>query len=516
MNLNLKFFQLFKFIEANLFTYFLLFFNRKLLQIILIKELFSIINCSFMITNFSTINYNRNNTYDFMSIIFNNEIYSYLSIGTPQQKLKIILNGNEQTFYITEKTYNHSLSSTYKGAKNSDVYFLDNINSGLKSNDTGYFNIKIKNDIIQNETCLKYALVYSSKYNIHKKIDGVIGLQLKIPNYIGIPNFIDNLKGNKFINTYQWTIIYNKIQKNNKNYKLWDDLLYNDNIGEFLVGFNEDEYSDIFKIGNKKYEIKSVKAEKDKDAIIWSLYFEDIYLRDMRIIDENVIINDENINKKYLQNKFAYLLTTKDYNIGTKEFQSLINEEFFNYYFENNICNKNKIIYDYSYETFSYYVCDNITGNFILENLFPNIVFFHHDLNYTFELSYKDLFYTDIDDKNQSKFYFNIIFSNSGRSKWSLGKPFLRKFLFIFEYDKKLIQLLSIKNDKDDNNNIYDNSINNDIYKIIIIIILAIILGIIIFLIGSFLGKKYAIYKRKNKKRANELEDEIISEKNIN
>ena len=37
--------------------------------------------------------------------VLNNEIYSNLYIGTLQQKLKNILNGNEQTFYITKKTY---------------------------------------------------------------------------------------------------------------------------------------------------------------------------------------------------------------------------------------------------------------------------------------------------------------------------------------------------------------------------------------------------------------------------
>ena len=510
MTFNLKKFPLFKLIGSNFIDSFLILFKIEFFHIILLKEFFFKIKCNYIITNFSSINYNKNDSYDFMSVIFNNEIYSDLSFGTPPQKLKMIIRGNEQSFYLTKKSYNHSLSSTYKGAKNSDVFILDNINSGLISNDTIYFNTQSKNEIIKNQTCLKFILVYLTKYNLDKKVDGVIGLQLKMPHYIGIPNFIDNLKGNKFINTYQWAMIYNKTPHKNKNYQFWDTLLYEDNNGELLIGFNEGEYSDIFKIDSKKYEIKDVKAEEDKERITWSLYFQNIYLSDTRIKNKNVIINDEDIHKKYLQNKFAYLLITKEYNIGTKEFQLLINEEFFNYYFDKNICIKNKIIYDYSYETFSYYVCDNNTGNFILENLFPNIIFFHHDLNYEFELSYKDLFYTDKNDENQIKFYFNIIFSNSGRTEWGLGKPFLRKYLFIFECDKKLIKFLNLKNINDNNNSPQDALIKNDKFKIITIIILAIILGIIIFFIGTFLGKKFAIYQRRRKKRANELEDEII------
>ena len=82
----------------------------------------------------------------------------------------------------------------------------------------------------------------------------------------------------------------------------------------------------------------------------------------------------------------------------------------------------------------------------------------------------------------------------------------------MFEYDQKLIELLILKNDDIIENNSTNNSL---IITIIIISVLLIILGILIFLGGTYLGKKYAIYKRKNKKIADELEDEIISEKNI-
>ena len=68
-------------------------------------------------------------------------------------------------------------------------------------------------------------------------------------------------------------------------------------MGELLIGFNQDDYCDIFNIDIKKYEIKSVKAENDKDRVVWSLFFDDIYLIDTRIITDNIIINDKDINK---------------------------------------------------------------------------------------------------------------------------------------------------------------------------------------------------------------------------
>ena len=411
------------------------------ISLLILNELLSLISTKYLLLNFSAINYNKNNSYDLMSIIFNSEIYSNFSIGTPKQILKMILNGNEQTFYITEKTYNYSLSSTYHGANNRDVFFLDNVKSGLKSYDTGYFILKTKNEIISNETCLKYALVYSVKYDFHKLIDGVIGLQLKVPNYLGIPNFIDNLKGNKFINSYQWAIIYDKKENVNSNMEsqVWNQLLYRNNSGELIVGFDNDEYGDIFKINLENYELRNTKVEKDKDKLFWSLFFEDIYLyKEIKTISNIIINDDEDTNKKHLDKKLTELLTTKEYNIGTKEFELLINEEFFNYYFEKNICQIKDIFYDFSFEKFYYYICDNNTGRFILENKFPNISFIHRELKYTFELTYKDLFFTDINDSKKSIFYFNIIFSKSARDKWSLGKPFLKKYNFLFDYDKKL------------------------------------------------------------------------------
>ena len=493
------------------------------ISLLILNELLSLIHSNYLSLNFSSINYNKNDSYDFMSIIFNSEIYSNLSIGTPKQTLKMILNGNEQTFYITEKTYNHSFSSTYHGANNRDVFFLDNVKSGLKSNDTGYFNLKAKNEIFTNETCLKYALVYSVKYDFHKLIDGVIGLQLKVPNYLGIPNFIDNLKSNKFINSYQWAIIYNNIE--NKNFKMetngWNQFLFRNSFGELIVGFDKDEYSDIFAIKLENYELRSTKVEKDRDKLFWSLFFEDIYLYKEIKTNNNIIINDdEDTNKKHLDKKLTELLTTKEYNIGTKEFQLLINEEFFNYYLENNICQPKDIFYDFSFEKFFYYICDNSTGRFILENKFPNISFVHRELKYTFELTYLDLFFTDINDSKKNKFYFNIIFSKSARDKWSLGKPFLKKYIFMFDYDKKLIQFLTLK--KKENNadkNLANSNMIVTIQYIIIsfLVIILIILGFLIFFMpNSYLGKYIRNKIKKNKKKANELEDEIIHENEIN
>jgi hypothetical protein len=97
------------------------------------------------ITNFSSINYNKNNTYDFISIIFNNEIFSDLILGAPPQKLKMIIRGNEQSCvekYVLagngvctlEQNCLTADKDTGECSTCVDNYYFDTINKKCKSN----------------------------------------------------------------------------------------------------------------------------------------------------------------------------------------------------------------------------------------------------------------------------------------------------------------------------------------------------------------------------------------------
>jgi len=95
--------------------------------------------------------------------------------------------------------------------------------------------------------------------------------------------------------------------------------------------------------------------------------------------------------------------------------------------------------------------------------------------------------------EKDGKYFFLIVFPvNDNNKYWKLGKPFLKKFQFIFDQDKKLIGFYK---------NIYNNIYNNDI-KIIFLFFLCII---IILLLGIFIF----IFQKNNKrrKRINEIDD---------
>ena len=90
----------------------------------------------------------------------------------------------------------------------------------------------------------------------------------------------------------------------------------------------------------------------------------------------------------------------------------------------------------------------------------------------------------------------------------------------MFDYDKKLIQFLTLKNKESNTNKKLDNSnmiVTIQYIIISILVIILIILGVLIFFISnSYLGKYIRYNIKKNKKKANELEDEIIHENEIN
>ena len=140
-----------------------------------------------------------------------------------------------------------------------------------------------------------------------------------------------------------------------------------------------------------------------------------------------------------------------------------------------------------------------------------NIYFYNKQLDFTFELTYQDLFYyNDKDEYN----YFLIIFSNDLEDSdenqyrfWILGEPFFKKYQFIFNKDSKTMGIYTSINNKDNGNTWWSK------YKwyFILIVLLVILLCGLSVLLFLFLRKP-----KKRKIKANELDDEFdyTSDKN--
>ena len=125
-----------------------------------------------------------------------------------------------------------------------------------------------------------------------------------------------------------------------------------------------------------------------------------------------------------------------------------------------------------------------------------NLILFNSDLNFTFVLTYKDLF-LKINDTYFFLFYFNLAWAKG----FKLGKIFFQKYNIIFDQDGKTLGLYK------QYKSIEKRGFN---YQILIII------GCVLIIIVMFLYIKYLSPLRKRRIRANELEDQFSYESNNN
>ena len=166
--------------------------------------------------------------------------------------------------------------------------------------------------------------------------------------------------------------------------------------------------------------------------------------------------------------------------------------DFFNFYIDKNICRTEIIDL-----TISIFYCNgNKFGKNDIEK-FPNLIFCKYKLNFNISIKNEDLFYY-----RDSKYFLKIYRRFGVEKKFTLGRIFLKKYLTIFNTDKKQIYFYNNNSKIDDN----DNSKNINTYSNKLFIIITFVTSIITFLIIGILIGKNMLKKRKN--MANELDDD--------
>ena len=312
-------------------------------------------------------------------------------------------------------------------------------------------------------------------------------------NEIGenLPHF---LKHNKLIDNYIFNIIFNK-NRENKN----------------------EEYDFAFKIGHESHQniydnnndnLKVTPALSYMGEVNWILEFHDVFYFpegfkiniNSNTDDFNQISFNRNLNDKkiYTNNDRGQMTFDLDIILCPKFFFFSINKTFFG-----NHINQCKI--ERSKNKYSIFVCDK---DFNTKN-FPNIYFYHKDLNYTFVLTQKEVF-KEIGDKK----YFLIVYDLYRPQFWMFGKIFLEKYSFNYDMENRLIGLY--KKINNENNNRENNYLENTNYNLLLINIIWLGIVLIIGIVSFFIGKYLCIKIRK--KRVNELDDNYdyqINEENI-
>ena len=436
--------------------------NSILVYIIILRNSFCYLIIPFKTHPSQIKDTDKNLTLLLRSLKYNN-IYINLEVGEPKQEIEAFLRLDGYNFYLSEK----NKSDLRTISENPDIYdvgsdlskFFDkNKSTSLEITD------KIKSTYSSNKGNVSYDYIHFFSYQkeiIKKKLPfilynttlgnmpGVIGLQFIRSEIEKEFNFIDKLKKNDIINYYNWMINYTS-----------------ENEGNFIIGelphiidpehFKEE---DLLMAHPFTYSAMSLK---------WGLRFDEITFRG-------------NNFRPYHECYFHYEL---NFIRGIEKLEKEL-DKYFNESIKNGTCFKEDIKYPYGPKKFFYCNKDKYKENI---KYFPPLEFYHIELNYTFELNYKDLFI----EKN-NKLILMIFFEEYGM-EWDFGKPFLKKYSFVMNQDSRMIGF-------------YDRKLNNENFNNYVILkIILIIIGIIILLaLGIFIGK-YIFKDKKN--RINTIEEE--------
>ena len=471
----------------------------------------------------------------FFQEYFFRDFYTSLPTGIPSKKILALLDTHSHIFHFGENYLKkNSLNEILDSEKIISKQTYDKTESLSFKNISRfhYSNRELKTASLCSEIFILYTDILMEKFvsigdvkfiiddDVQENLHIRIGLGKPLTkDYVGPPHFIQSLLDVNAIKDQTWTIKFNK------------------NGGLFILGEEPHKYEDITL--DKRYQRKNYFITESLSSVEYhnpiSIKVQDVYL-----------INNKNKNKKeeitINEDKGCYLNYNNGFITATKEYWDYIKKNFFNEFFNSNICKEELIKFNLEEDIVkSYYVISCDKSKFTEEDKikldeFPTIIFYIFDYNYKFELTKDDVF-TEVNNI----LYFMIIykrdiFNNPDLVFWDLGLPFLQKYQFVHNYEKKTIgfylpekeeeieePLPSENNEEkqsDININPNENKNGNDMNKnknkddndndknknnnVAIYIIIGIIVGILLLILAFCLGKN--LYQQR-KRKANELEE---------
>ncbi len=385
------------------------------------------------------------NIFDYIN---ENNIQTEIEISNNQHsKIPLNIKLRQYPFFFTSPdaypdkvTYKFSESTSFLGDSQKYQFYSYDFDNGFLGNDTIF---------IENEKIFQFNFFIGTKLRNNIKESGSIGLNIEdTEGKFSERNFIFQLKNRSLISNYEFTFKY----ENNDN-------------GQLIIGDKPHNYDENYKKENYKI-IQPYLGPYNK--------YYDIEIN-------NITYGDVNISEKVI----CQLSIESGVIIGNEKYKNEIKKDFFNSYIYNGDCDEKNIESKQIY----YYVCKK---NVNISSM-KNIKFYIQNISFSFELSYKDLFF-----EYNNNYYFLVIFNYRDYDlKWVLGKPLFKKYQFVFDQGNKIIGFYTEfkKPDKTIKNGII-------IASSIIIILLIIILC------------KTGKCKKTRKTRPNEIKEEFNKQKN--
>ena len=398
-------------------------------------------NQSYIILDFfNEKNLSKINSSTFFEEILYNRLVSKIPIGIPKQILFLSIKLRLSTLAVTSNLSKFNKHIPKYKLNFSTTYYSDNfseiINFGIDEFKKG---IKSKELFAFPNKKLNLNFILTTDTFCYDS--GILGLKLKYDNKnLGNFSILKQLKDNNFISSYVFFFIFENLDISPLNYR-----------GKLIIGKYPHEYNPKKYIKDNYFEIKH-----------FEIFYGDIDNNQNDFTDE--IITQFDFSKSNI--------------LGTSKFKKFITKEFNELYKDKCIEISEKLVY---------FICDKD----IDINKLKSIYLFYGTHNFTFELKPSDLFAI-----YDNKLYYLINFyKNSESTIWSFGIIFLKKYLFVFDQDKKIIGYYHNKENIDDYSHFY--------LKILLLFSFI----IIIVLLYYFIHHLFFIKKRKI--RANELEDNI-------
>ena len=437
--------------------------------------------------------------YNIINELQKSYLTTIINIGSNSYPLKTFITSTKHYFYISDTCYIDK--STYPDYKTNFNY---NRHNSFSFHNTTPFDLTFSGNshsCIANED---FELFLTNKKETKKeKINFILAKDTTEddPNclYLGLLenmnkestfheyNLITQLKQKSFIKENCWCIIFNKPNNYDNDHQLINSNELLNLKGDLYIG----DYPHNFDSSNF-FESQLVRTYTtfQNNIMKWELKFNKIFYKhnskEIKILTDNSIALDP-----------SSFLT-----VVSKDYIDSIDEHFFKKY--SDVCHYIDIDEEYS----SIY-CEKSEKFSINEiKTFPPLFFEHIDLEYTFELTFKDLFV-----EKDGKYWVLLLYDDRlNPDQWVLGNMFLRKYQFVFNLESKEIKFYnpSLEIILPD-----DEHENGSIFKTILYIALIVVLCIML-VGGAYLIKTRCFPSGKKKKRANELDDDFEYESHKN
>lgn len=417
-----------------------------------------------------------------------------IEIGSPKQEMQIPLYFEDNDFYIVAKDYlrsskilnkvfDNTHSNTFTIKSNEMLYMYNKDYSTYQDGcDVFYLPKNIKKDKKEYNSDTKLNFRYA--YLTSDDDPGKFGLQIYSTDEDDqvVPCPLRSLVENKINNNYLWSIHFT-----NKGNNLGDEgyLL----LGEYphdmenslsyydIDAFDKNNFKTIYDYSNQKTmnheiamsQIYFYNVEEKKDTTDQKFF--------------NALQNNDLLHDIYIPQVSLSYITKLDFNLG-----GIVIPEYFNVYikkiFENYV-NEGKCFTESAFVGWSstlFYCRKDKTVIKNIKNKIPTIIFHQEHLRYNFTISINDLIY-----EKDDYVFFLLLSSSLQKNKWVLGKPFLKKYPFIFNPDSKEIGF-------------YSSFLLSGI-RIKTVAVIAIIFSVVFIVVGILLArKKYKQHKIEKQK----------------